>query len=71
MHEHVQQKAYTHPHAKLSSIHNEYNANALMHELAHTCNRLSSNNVQKTYIFALGHELTHSHTADKKVHKSM
>lgn len=43
-----------------------------MHELAYTDAIVSlQTTVKKTYILALGDELTHSHTADKKVHKSM
>lgn len=38
---------------------------ATQHKLVHTYSWLSSNNGEED-IFALGHELTHSHTADKK-----
>lgn len=54
MHEHVQQKACTHPHDKLSSVQNGYNTDVLMHELAHTCNHLSSNNGAEDIHFCPG-----------------
>lgn len=67
----IQQNAHTLLHAKLSS-HNKYNMDLFMSELAHTYAIICLlTTVCKTYILALGHELTHSHTTDEEVYKSM
>lgn len=67
----IQQNAHTLLHAKLNN-HNKYNMDLFMSELAQTHAIIClPTTVCKTYILALGHELTHSHTTDKEVYKSM
>lgn len=69
----IQPNAHTYLHAKLNN-HNKYNMDLLISELAHTHTHAIiclQTTVNKTYILALGHELTHSYTTDEKVHKRM
>lgn len=67
---HTQGNAHSYLHAKLNN-HDGYNV-----DFAHKWTRVHAiiclqTTGNKTYILALGHELTHSYTTDEKVHKRM
>lgn len=68
----IQRNAHTYLHAKFTN-RNKRDMDLLIGELTQHTHAIIclQTAVNKTYILALGHELTHSYTTDEKVHKRM